>query len=571
MNIKNKIRNVGFYTFKQDILKYKKNFISGTAFIILTSITQLSIPFLLGKLIDSTNGKIPDINLGLGSLSLFVCIIFLLNSIFKLIKNYFFVAFSEKVIAQIMNRVFLKLVKLPLEFYDKNLVGDIFSRINTDIGMLRNMFSEQIASAIYQPFIIIFCFLYLFIINYKLTLLLLLIFPPVIYFSLKLALKVKKLSTETLNYNASANVILEESLQLIRTVKLFCNENLESSKYEKYLNKAVNKSIATSVSRILIEGLASFVLLFGIFIIIGYATSLVSSKIITIGELVEFIVCIIFIGNAFSAISIALGSIQKSSGATDRIKNIMNEKEEEIQGTPSRNLILFENNIRFKNIHFNYPARNNVIIFNKLNLTINKGEKIGIIGESGAGKSTILLLLLRFYEPQEGEITLDGININSIPLSSYRTLFAIVSQEVKLFSGNIKDNIIYGVQDSTEEDIIIACKKAKCYDFISKLPQKLYTLIGENGITLSGGQRQRVAIARAIILNPQILILDEATSALDSDTECMIEKSIIDAMKDKTMIVLSHRLSIIKKMDRIFKVEKGNLIEVDKTSIVSIE
>ncbi len=565
MSLFKTIKNSNIFALKDAYSPFKRYFILGVVFILLTSLTQVSLPYLFGQLIDGATKNTTGIFSNLKYISFAIFLAFLLNSIFKLIKNYLFFIFAEKTTFRIMNQVFSKLIRQPLKFYDTNLVGDLFSRINTDIALIKSIFSEQIASVIYQPFIIIFCFVNLFSINYKLTFLLILVFPPAVYFSLKLAMKVRKLSRETLNYYSSANVILQESLQLVRTIKTFNNEHIEEEKYSKALDNILRKSISTSIAKIAIEGVASFVLLLGIIIIIWYASELVATATITTGKLIEFIVNAVFIGSAYSAISIAFGTIQKSIGATERINILLNEPAEDItQVAIGDELADFNGSLKFNDVCFNYPSRESTVVLDGLNLEIRKGDKIGIIGESGGGKSTILQLLLRFYHLSNGQITIDGLNINEIPLSSYRRLFGVVSQEIKLFSGTINDNIKYGNPEASDLDVINASKISNSYDFIQKLPDKFNSLVGENGVTLSGGQRQRIAITRALLVNPKVLILDEATSALDNELESIINESLVEFMKNKTTIVLSHKLSIIMKMDRIFKVENGKLIELNK-------
>jgi ABC-type multidrug transport system fused ATPase/permease subunit len=564
-----KFRNSNLFAIKDSFMPYRKYFIGGAVFIILSGITQVTLPYLFGILIDKATQKtITGILSNLNYIAITIFIVFLMNSLFNVIKKYFFHIFAEKTCIKIMNQLFRKFVRLPMKFYDQNLVGELFSRINTDIALIKNVFSEQIVSCFYQPLIMIFCFINLFTINYKLAFLLTLVFPPAIYFSLKLAVRVKKLAIESLNLFASGNVILQEDLQLIRVIKTFNTEYLEEIKYSNVLDKVLKKSVATAITKLAIEGLASFVLLLGIMLIIWYASILVLSNTITAGRLIEFIVNTVFIGNAYSAINIAIGTIQKSSGATERIKNLLNETVEDITLFNDNQKIIFNKNISFNNIVFSYPARESILVLSGADLKINKGEKIGIIGESGGGKSTVLQLLLRFYNPSSGKITIDGININNIPLSNYRRVFGVVSQDIKLFSGTIADNIKYGFPNATEYEILAACKVSNSYDFIMNLPNGFNTYIGENGTTLSGGQRQRIAIARAILLNPEVLILDEATSAIDNESESIINELMLEFMADKTVIIISHKLSVIKKMDKIFKIENGKIIELKDNNTI---
>lgn len=556
------------FELKRYFLNYKKYLYIGIIFIILVSITQLSLPYLFGNLIDCATEKTNKglfTDLSLVAVLIFIC--FLLNSIFKLLKSYYFFLFSEKSIIDITNSIFSNLIRKPLSFFDTNQTGDLISRINIDVAAIRNILSEQIVSVIYQPFIIIACICILFTLNIKLTLLLIITFPIAILFSLKLATRIRRLSKETLECYSEANIILEESIQLIRTIKAFSNEHLVEDKYMGKLREIFNKSRSTAIAKIAIEGVASFVVLLGVALIVLYATYLVSNNSITVGELVQFIICTVFIGNSFSSISTSYGIIQKTASAIERVKKLVNDESEYLVHKQKDQSIYFKKNISFMNITFCYPSRKESIILNNVNLEIKQGQKIGIIGESGSGKSTLIHLLLKFYSPTKGQIIIDGIDIENMSLSVYRRLFAIVSQEIKLFSGTIRDNIKYGNQNATDDEVLDACMIANCYEFIQQMPSKFNSIIGENGITLSGGQRQRIAIARAVLANPQILILDEATSALDWETESNINLELLKFMKNKTTLILSHKMDLIMKMDRVLKVESGNLVEISKENI----
>jgi ABC-type multidrug transport system fused ATPase/permease subunit len=301
--------------------------------------------------------------------------------------------------------------------------------------------------------------------------------------------------------------------------------------------------------------------------VLKYATSLLANNIITLGQLGEFLVCLIFVGNAFSSLASTIGTIQKSSGAAERLSEIMNTDEEDTN-KKGKEIKAFRDRIVFNNVSFSYPSRPSITILDNVNLQIENKEKIGIIGESGSGKSSLINLLLNFYKANSGEILIDGNNIDSYKTENYRDLFSVVSQNIKLFSGTIKENILYGAEKNKQINIKEICSLAGC-DFIEDLPNGLNTEVGEDGVTLSGGQRQRITLARAIVKDPQILILDEATSALDATTESVIINDILQFSKNKTLIVLTHGFSILKYMDRIYKVEDKTVSKIDKSEIYS--
>ncbi|MCS2749122.1 ABC transporter ATP-binding protein [Phocaeicola vulgatus] len=529
---------------------------------ILVGLTQLAIPVLLRYILDTFTQKNSFINTDI--LSILICATFFLNTSFKLIKDYFFECFAQYTIKNIKTTIVKKLVSSPMSFYDKNISGDLFSRINTDAESLENVYSEEMASSIYQPLIILACSIDLFYINWKLACLIILIIPPVILLSIKLAIIIKDKSKSMLECNSKTNIVLQEILLMSQTIKIFCSENKTIDKYSKLLTDTTRASILMSIYRLLIGAIGSFILLFGVFVVLRYATSLIVNGSITLGELGEFLVCVIFVGNAFSSLASSIGTIQKSSGAVERLFEIINSEEENVN-SGNKDLV-FSKSLQFQDVVFSYPTRPSLTILDNVNFNISKNEKIGIIGESGSGKSSIINLLLGLYKINSGNILIDGHSIYDYNIHSYRNLFSVVSQNIKLFSGSIKENILYGIEDENPININKICSLAGC-DFIENLPNGVDTYIGEDGITLSGGQRQRISLARALVRDSQILILDEATSALDINNESVIVEEVLQYTKEKTLIVLTHRMPILKYMDKIYKIDNKKIIELNHNEI----
>ena len=276
-------------------------------------------------------------------------------------------------------------------------------------------------------------------------------------------------------------------------------------------------------------------------------------------EFIRFILFTIFLGASFGGIGSLFGSIQKAIGATERLMDIIHQETE--NNTTNGRTQPLEGNVTFENVNFHYETRPDVQVLNHLNLVVKSGQSIAIVGPSGAGKSTFASLLLRFYNPTSGSILFDGVNANEFDLQSLRSNMAIVPQEVILFAGTIKENIIYGDVAATDEQILEAAKNANALEFINAFPDGFETLVGDRGIQLSGGQKQRIAIARAVLKDPKILILDEATSSLDSESEQLVQEALDRLMKGRTTFVIAHRLSTIKNADKIIVLEHGKLIE----------
>jgi ABC-type multidrug transport system fused ATPase/permease subunit len=306
----------------------------------------------------------------------------------------------------------------------------------------------------------------------------------------------------------------------------------------------------------------SIVALFGGIVAVGwFGAYLVQRKTLDVGELFSFVLYTAFIGGSIAGLSDIYSQLQRSIGASERIVEILNEPDERTANTAVRPAGVLTGHIQFHEVSFSYPTRADVPVLKSIRFDVLPGEKIALVGPSGAGKSTIISLLMRFYRPQGGFISVDGVNIEEYPLTDYRQHVGIVPQEVLLFGGSIRENIAYGKPHATEEEIIAAAKKANAWEFIESFPEGLNTLVGDRGVKLSGGQRQRVAIARAILKNPAILILDEATSSLDAKSERLVQQALENLMENRTTLVIAHRLSTIREVDRIFVIKDGRIAE----------
>jgi ABC-type multidrug transport system fused ATPase/permease subunit len=289
-----------------------------------------------------------------------------------------------------------------------------------------------------------------------------------------------------------------------------------------------------------------------------YGASLVGSGEMSVGDLVSFVLYTTFIGGSIAGLGDIYGQIQKARGSSERVLEILEEEPESTQGMVEGE---FHGKIKFENVRFRYPTRPEVEVLKNVSFEVQSGEKVALAGHSGAGKSTIMQLLQRFYELENGRILVDDQELKNWDLHILRDHIGIVPQEVLLFGGSIRENIAYAKPNASEEELILAAKKANAWQFISKFPEGLDTLVGERGVKLSGGQRQRVAIARAILKDPSILILDEATSSLDAESESLVQEALDELMKGRTTIIIAHRLATIRKADRIYVLKDGEIVE----------
>ena len=550
-----KKRNI--YKLLTYIEPHKFTFLLGLFFLFLSSIASLIFPWLVGQLVDQSNQDIANVN----KIAIYLLILFTAQAIFSYFRIILFVNVTAKAMAKLRLDSFENLIKLPLTFFSDRRIGELCSRIASDIEILRNIFTTDLAQFLRQIIIIIGGIGLLSITSIKLTLFMLCTLPVIVIVAVIFGRKLRTYAKEVQDVVAKSNTIVEETLQAISTVKSFTNELFEINRYNKKTDKIAQLSIELGKIRALF---ASFII-FGIFgsivAVIWYGTILIQDNLMSIGDLFSFVLYSVFIAASIGGIAELYASIQKAIGATEKLLEIQNEKPENIQ-LSSTNSQVSKGEIQFKNTYFSYPSRKDSLIINNLSLMINPGEQIAFVGVSGVGKTTITKLLMRFYDVNKGSIFIDNKNINEYNIHDLRKSIGIVPQDIILFANSIKENLLYANKEATENEMIDAAKKANAHEFIMNFKDGYNTIVGERGIELSGGQRQRVAIARAILKNPKILIFDEATSSLDSESETMIQESIDLLLKSRTSIIIAHRLSTIKNADKICVIENGTIVDI---------
>ena len=454
--------------------------------------------------------------------------------------------------------LYSRLVRLPMSFFDKRRTGELISRITSDVSQLQDTFSTTLAELFRQVITLVAGVAFLLFNTPKLTLFMLGTFPLLVLFAMVFGRFIRRLSKKTQDELAAANVIVEETLQSIVTVKSFVGEAYESARYGNGLGRVVGVALTTAKYRGAFISFIIFALFGGIVGVMWYGASLVASGEMSVGELVSFVLYTTFIGGSIAGLGDIYSQLQKAIGSSERVLEILEEEAESEAGDTS---VMFRGEIEFDQISFRYPTRPEVEVLKSVSFHIKPGEKVALAGHSGAGKSTIIQLLSRFYEVENGAIRVDDRDVKDWDLKSLRSKIGIVPQEVLLFGGSIRENIAYAKLDASEEEIVLAAKKANAWQFISQFPEGLDTLVGERGVKLSGGQRQRVAIARAILKDPAILILDEATSSLDAESESLVQEALDELMKGRTTLIIAHRLATIRKVDRIYVLSEGKIVE----------
>lgn len=539
---------------------YKGWFMIGFVSLILSSATILSFPYLAGKLLDVASGKTVPYFSSINQITLGLLAILFVQGLFSFTRVYTFSLVSERSLADLRRTVFERIVWLPLSFFDNRRVGELMSRITSDVSTLTDMFSLTLAELLRQILTLTLGTIVIFLLAPKLTGFMLLTFPVLVVLALLFGKYIRRLSKKTQDKLADANIIVEESLQSISVVKAFTNEIFEIKRYSNSLKEVVNVAIRAAGFRGLFISFVIFALFGGIVAVGWYGANLVQSGEISTGDLFSFVIYTSFIGGSIAGLGDIYTQLQRSIGASERLLEILREPgESDVKDAPSLKL---QGRIEFNDVSFVYPSRKEFEVLKNLNFRIEPGEKVALVGQSGSGKSTIINLLLRFYPIEIGSITVDDKSIREFNLTAYRKNLGIVPQDVILFGGTIRENIAYGKPGATAVEIHEAARQANALEFIERFPEGFETVVGERGVKLSGGQRQRIAIARAILKSPAILILDEATSSLDAQSEVLVQQALEKLMEGRTTIVIAHRLSTIKKVDRIFVIQQGRLAEM---------
>jgi ABC-type multidrug transport system fused ATPase/permease subunit len=542
------------------IKPYRYEYSLGLLFLLGSSGASLVFPKLLGELVDYGNqGKLGQ---EISRIALILIVVLVAQSVFSYFRIFLFVRVAEKTLADLRQSTYNHLIRLPMKFFQHRRVGELNSRISSDITLLQDALTSTLAEFIRQIIIIIGGVSLMMITSFKLTLFMLAILPAIMILVVFFGRYIRKLSKQAQVQVADSNTIVEETLQGIQSVKAFTNEFFEMARYRVKTQEIAQTGIKNGKLR----GAFSSFTIFGLFgamvAVIWKGSTLLAAGELATGELFSFVIYSVFIGGTIGGMADVFARVQKFIGATEDLLEIFNETVEPVGELPL--LAPFQalrGGIRFDHLSFCYPTRTDMQVLNDINIEIKPDTMVALVGPSGAGKSTMVSLLLRLYEPTSGRILFDDKDNASIPISVLRGQMAIVPQDIFLFGGTILENIAYGKPGATIEMITEAAQKANAWEFISKFPEGLNTLVGERGTQLSGGQRQRVAIARAVLKDPKILILDEATSSLDSESERLVQDALEKLMKGRTSIVIAHRLSTIRQADLILVLDNGRIVE----------
>jgi ABC-type multidrug transport system fused ATPase/permease subunit len=555
--------------------KSKWIFVLGMFFVLATAIVGLYFPIMAGKMfgyLGQASSMATDIFKGsVQGTGTELFILLIIQGLVSFGRVYTFSLVTENILKGLRADTFQKLVQMPMGFFSKNQVADLSSRVATDINVISEAFTVNIAEVIRQT--IVGTGGLILLVNYtgwNVAKWFLAIIPPITIIAILYGKRIRKYSKGFQDKIAESNIIVSEALTGITSVKAFTNEALEIEKYNKVTNEIRKFGIKYGIMR---GAFFAFIItcIFGSIFFILYQMLLLLNQVgpdglplLTSANFGIFMMLSLFVAASLGGLPEQLASIQRALGATDRVFEIIDDTNEEINLAHRNNLNLnrVKGDLEFKNIQFTYPTRPDFVVLKDISFSAKAGQTVALVGSSGSGKSTLAAMTLRFYEPNAGEYLIDGKKSTDYELTELRDQMAIVPQDVLLFGGTIRDNILYGKPNATDAEVMEAAKQANAYDFIMSFPDKFETLVGDRGIQLSGGQRQRVAIARAVLKNPSILILDEATSSLDSESERLVQEALDKLMVGRTSIVIAHRLSTIRNADKIVVLQKGEVVEM---------
>ena len=544
-----------------NILKYARPYTKSIIFaftcLILTSMISLALPLIVRNMINAVVVlKNSDL---LNSLTRDLVIIILFQAAFAITHNYILGFIGHRVTADFRIELFSHIQSLSLRFFQGRRVGEILSRMSSDITVIQNALVSIPVAVLRQTITLFGALAIIFYLNWKLTGLILLVLPPLMLFARIFGKRLRVLTEKVQDKIAQALVVLEEVASSIKIVKSYTRESYEKKRFENEIESAFEQSIGkvriSSSFGPLILGLTFLVST----ILIWYGGQQVMQGTTTPGELAAFFLYALIMAGPIGTFVKIYTQLQETLGAIRRVNEILDTKP--LVNSPENPIKLtsLKGHVCFSEVIFGYEDGTPVL--NNISFDIHPGKTVALIGPSGAGKSTTVQLLLRFFDPQSGKIQIDGDDLKSLDLESYLSQVALVPQETLLFGGTIRENILYGKLDATDTEIIEASKSANAHEFIVEFSNGYDTLVGEKGTKLSGGERQRIAIARALLKNPKILVLDEATSALDNQSEMLIQEALEKLMIGRTTFIIAHRLSTVHNADKIIVLDKGEIVE----------
>lgn len=536
---------------------YIGRMIFGLVCMIIAAAAYLVVPWLIKNVVDKVLAEKNMYMLNLVVISILV--VFLVRGFATYGQTYTMSYIGQRVIIDIREAMFKHLQRLDQAYYDRRKTGVIMSNLTNDVAALQSAIVDNLVSFITEGVTLIGSLVSMLYLDWKLTLVTLVIVPVVLGIINIFGKRLRIAGHDVQGRIADITSLLQETISGARVVRSFAREGYEVQRFERENQRNFRAVMRATKLTSLLSPLVEFSAAIAVTVILWYGGYSVVTGGITAGSLIAFLIYAINLSNPVKRLSQVYGNIQKAMAAGDRVFAILDTKPEVVEKPDAIVLPEVDGRVRFDHVSFSYDGEKKAL--DDFSLDVPAGRVVAIVGPSGAGKTTIANLLPRFYDATEGAITVDGIDVRDVTFQSLREQIGVVPQETMLFNATIKDNILYGRLDGTDEEVYAAAKAANALEFIERLPEGMDTLVGERGSSLSGGQRQRIAIARAILKNPKILILDEATSALDTESEKLVQEALERLMQGRTAFVIAHRLSTIKNADQIVVLREGKLVE----------
>jgi len=545
------------------VVPYKKHILLALLLLFLGAAANLAIPVAFKQMID----------LGFAAenqdtLSYYFLLVFVVSSLMILFTSlrYYWVSWiGQKVVTDLRKKVYAKVMTQSQEFFEKTKTGEILSRINTDTTLVETVVGSTFSIALRSAVTFLGAAFMMIVTTPKLAMYIAFLIPLVVLPIVFTGRKIQKLSKAEQDRIADSSALATETINAMHTVQAYAQEQAENNKFVDAINKAFKAAVASIRMTTIMSLMVGFVIFGGIVFVLWLGAQDVITGNMTAGTLSQFVMYAIMAATSVGALSTVWSELKKAAGALERIIELMNT-ESTIQDPlePQSMLKTVLGNISINDLSFAYPSRIDLNVLNNISFEVVPGQTVALVGPSGSGKSTLFQLLMRFYEAQSGSIKLDGTDIKSFSLQDLRSQFSLVAQNVTIFSTTARENIAYGRPDATDDEIKAAAKLAHADEFIEQLEQGYDTYLGERGVRLSGGQAQRLSIARAVITNPPVLLLDEATSALDANSEKLVQEALNSIMKNRTTLVIAHRLATIRKADQIIVMDQGQIVAIGK-------
>ncbi|MBT5678965.1 MAG: ABC transporter ATP-binding protein/permease [Marinovum sp.] len=527
--------------------------------LVATATVSLVLPLAVRKVVDNFNAD--ESNLLDQYFAMAIVVVALLA--FGTGMRYALVTrLGERVVTDIRKAVFGRVINMSPAFYDNILTGEVLSRITTDTTLILSVIGASVSIALRNMLIFAGGLTMLLLTSVKLTGLLLLIVPIVALPVLTLGRRLRVLSRENQDFIAASSGNASEVLSALQTVQAFTHETASRQTFDRVTEKSFELAAQRINTRVLMTMIVIYMIFSGVVGVLWIGVHDIRSNAISAGELAQFVIYAILVAGSASALSEIWGELQRAAGATERLVELLQAQDTVTE--PKNPLDLSQplrGEIIFDDVHFRYPARPDRLSLSQINLTINPGETVALVGPSGAGKTTIIQLILRFYDPTSGQVRLDGVNLCDLRRDVFRNVVALVPQDPVVFAASALENIRFGNPEASDEQVYAAARAAVAHEFITQLPDGYDSYLGERGVMLSGGQKQRIAIARAILRDAPVLLLDEATSALDAESEQAVKLAVETLSSDRTTIIIAHRLATVKKADRIVVMDKGQIVD----------